>query len=204
MPRRPAFIRRRTARRPKLLIMALRAGTYRMGPDSGRLLVSTSRTGLGARAGHDLTLEAAGWRCSVNVGANGLADSSVMVEVDADSLDVREGRGGVVPLSEADKTEIKRIIRDKILHPPLHPTITFRSARITGSPQSFTADGDLTVMNLARPLTVRGTIGNDGRVRARALVLQTQWGIKPYATFFGALRLANEVAIEVDALLTPS
>lgn len=181
--------------------MALRAGIYRMGPDSGRLLVMTSRTGLGARAGHDLTIEVRHWRATVSVGANGVTESSVSVEVDADSLEVIEGKGGVTPLSEGDRTEIRRVVRDKILHPSLHPAITFHSTRITGSPDSFAADGDLTVMGVTRPLTVRGTVGHDGEVRARALVLQTRWGIKPYSTFFGALRLADEVAIEVDAAL---
>jgi YceI-like domain len=33
------------------------AGAYRLGPESGRLLVRTTRTGLGAKAGHDLTAE---------------------------------------------------------------------------------------------------------------------------------------------------
>jgi hypothetical protein len=33
------------------------AGAYRLGPESGRLLVHTTRTGLGAKAGHDLTGE---------------------------------------------------------------------------------------------------------------------------------------------------
>jgi hypothetical protein len=38
--------------------MAVPDGVYRIGPESGRLLVRTARTGLGAKAGHDLTIEA--------------------------------------------------------------------------------------------------------------------------------------------------
>ena len=33
---------------------------------------------------------------------------------------------------------------------------------------------------------------------------QTRWGIKPYSAFLGALKLADEVAIEVDAPLEPA
>ena len=33
-------------------------GTYTLGPQCGRVLVKTARTGLAAKAGHDLTLEA--------------------------------------------------------------------------------------------------------------------------------------------------
>jgi hypothetical protein len=35
-------------------------------------------------------------------------------------------------------------------------------------------------------------------------VVQTQWGIKPYSAFFGAMKVADEVTIELDALLTPA
>ena len=31
-------------------------GSYQVGPERGRLLVKTARTGLGAKAGHDLTI----------------------------------------------------------------------------------------------------------------------------------------------------
>jgi hypothetical protein len=51
---------------------------------------------------------------------------------------------------------------------------------------------------------VRGTVGDNGRVQGRATVVQTQWGIKPYSAFLGALKLADEVAVEVDAMLRPA
>jgi hypothetical protein len=37
------------------------AGAYRLGPEWGQLLVHTTRTGLGAKAGHDLTIEVTRW-----------------------------------------------------------------------------------------------------------------------------------------------
>ncbi|WP_228054337.1 hypothetical protein [Streptomyces antimycoticus] len=41
--------------------MTLSEGSHRLGPPGGRLLIKTSRTGLGRRAGHDLTIEATRW-----------------------------------------------------------------------------------------------------------------------------------------------
>jgi hypothetical protein len=79
------------------------AGAYRLGPESGRLLVHTTRTGLGAKAGHDLTLEVTCWHGRATVDPATPANSSVTVEVDADSLEVRKGTGGVKPLSDADR-----------------------------------------------------------------------------------------------------
>lgn len=183
--------------------MTLRDGTYGVGPESGRLLVRTGRTGLGARAGHDLTIEVTGWSGTVTVSTAEPARSSVSLDLDADSLHVREGHGGVKPLTDSDRAEIRRTIAGKILHTDQHPVIKFRSTRVAGSPESFTVDGDLTIMDATRPVTVRGTIGEDGRVRGEATVAQTQWGIKPYSAFLGALKLADEVTVELDAPLTP-
>src|SRR5918995_3441304 len=71
------------------------AGAYRLGPESGRLLVHTTRTGLGAKAGHDLTIEVTRWHGRATVDPATPANSSVAVEVDADSFQVRKGTGGV-------------------------------------------------------------------------------------------------------------
>jgi polyisoprenoid-binding protein YceI len=184
--------------------MVMRDGTYRAGPQAGRLLVRTSRTGLGARAGHDLTIEATNWEASVSVNTADPAQSPVRVEVDVDALEVREGTGGVKQLTDSDRADIERIIRENILQTAQYPTITFQSARVGGSPEQFALDGDLTIMGVTRPVTVRGSVSDDGRVRGRATVAQTHWGIKPYSAFFGTLKVADEVVIEIDATLTPA
>ncbi|WP_216843574.1 YceI family protein [Phytoactinopolyspora alkaliphila] len=182
--------------------MALSDGTYLIGPASGRLMVKTSRTGLGARAGHDLTLDAAGWTGSVVVDMADPARSSVRVDVDADTLEVREATGGVKSLSSSDRAEIKRNIRTKILRTDKHPRITFQSTHVQGSPEAFTVDGELTIVGVTRPVTLRG--GIDGyRVQAETTVTQTAWGIKPYSALLGALKLADDVVIQAEAELTP-
>jgi polyisoprenoid-binding protein YceI len=79
------------------------AGAYRLGPEFGRLLVKTTRTGLGAKAGHDLTIVVTRWRGRATVDTSDPASSSVVVEVEVDSLEVREGTGGVKPLTDADR-----------------------------------------------------------------------------------------------------
>lgn len=184
--------------------MALPDGTYRIGPDSGRLAVHTGRTGLGAKAGHDLTIEAGAWTGTVVVGTGDPAHSSVTLEIETGSLRVVEGTGGVKPLSDADRADIERTMREKILLAHRHPAITFRSTAVAGSPDSFTVDGDLTVMGTVRPVEARGSVTDDGAVRGRATVVQSRWGIKPYSAFFGALKLADEVVIDLEATLTPA
>ena len=181
--------------------MALTDGTYRLGPSIARLLIKTGRAGLGRRAGHDLTIEAARWS-GESVLAVGAPDrSSVSVTVETGSLKVREGTGGLKALTDADRAEIERTLADKaLLHTAEHPTITFRSTRVTGTPQSFEVTGDLTIKGRTHPVAVHGKgKGNgDGLLRCWATVTQSTWGIKPYTAFLGALRLADEVRMELE------
>ena len=65
--------------------------------DAPSLTVRTYREGVAARAGHDLVLAVE--RCSATAGDDG----TVTVEVDPDSLAVREGLRGVKPLSDRDR-----------------------------------------------------------------------------------------------------
>ena len=173
------------------------AGTYRFGPEAGRLLVKTTRTGLGAKAGHDLTIVVTRWRGRATVDTSDPASSSVVVEVEVDSLEVREGTGGVKPLTDADRAEIKRTLA-KILHTAQHPTITFRSRQVEGSVGSFTVDGELTVMGVTRPVMVQGRM-TDGRVVGGATVVQSQWGIRPYSASIAPGSLGHRVGRGEDA-----
>jgi hypothetical protein len=104
------------------------AGAYKLGPESGRLLVHTTRTGLGAKAGHDLTIEVTRWHAQATVDPATPANSSLSVEVDADSFEVRKESVESSP-SDADRAEIHQTL--KILHNAQHPTITL------GKPPKF-------------------------------------------------------------------
>ncbi|MET7329224.1 YceI family protein [Nonomuraea sp. NPDC005650] len=177
--------------------MSITAGSYTFGPDSGRIFIHTTRTGLGAKAGHDLTIEVTRWHGDATIDAASPAGSSVTVEVDAGSLEVRTGTGGVKPLTDSDREEIGRIIREKILHTDRHPTITFRSSRVDGTAESFHIEGDLTIAGTSRLVTVQGLVADD-RVRGSAVIVQSRWGIRPYSALFGALKLSDEVEVRLD------
>ena len=171
--------------------------SYRLGPGAGRLLLKTGRTGLGRRAGHDLTLEATRWQADAIVNAENPGQSSVTLTIEVDSLEVREGTGGLKPLTDADRADIKTTICEKILLTAAHPVITFGSSQVTGTPEAFQISGDLTIMGQGRPVTVHGRI-DGGRLRGHATVSQSRWGIKPYSAFAGALRLADDIQVEFD------
>ncbi|CND83079.1 Putative S-adenosyl-L-methionine-dependent methyltransferase [Mycobacterium tuberculosis] len=169
-------------------------GTFQLGPDDGRLLLRTGRSGLGRRAGHDLTIEATRWSASVAV-REPLEASSAEVTVEVDGLQVREGTGGALPLSDGDRADITKNLR-KILDTGRYPQITFVSTAVGDD----AVEGDLTIMGRTKPVRIAAALDGD-RVRGGATVTQSRWGIKPYSAFFGALRLADDVEIEFDLKL---
>ena len=182
--------------------MAASEGTFRLGPDSGRVVIETSRAGLAARAGHDLTIEVTRWSAQVAVpaeGDGGLAAATISAELDLGSLEVREGTGGAIPLTDRDRREIKNQM-GKILG---SGTATFASSRIIPSGSSGGAiEGTVTLNGQTQPARLQVTGSGSGRYRGSATLAQTGFGIKPYTGFFGALKLRDEVVVEFEVDLS--
>jgi polyisoprenoid-binding protein YceI len=171
------------------------AGTYQLGPAAGRLSIRTSRAGLAARAGHDLLIEVTHWSAVITVPADDdLVATTVTLELDLDSLTVREGAGGAKPLSDRDRADIGRTMR-KILG---GGSASFSSTRVIPSAIGGAIEGSLTMNERTRPVRLQVRAPGPGRYRGSATVAQTAFGITPYSGFFGALKLKDEVAVEVD------
>jgi polyisoprenoid-binding protein YceI len=60
--------------------------------------------------------------------------------------------------------------------------------------------GELTLAGQAAPLTFELTAA-DGSLGGSAVIKQSDWGIKPYSALFGALKVADEVTVVVEARL---
>jgi polyisoprenoid-binding protein YceI len=63
--------------------------------------------------------------------------------------------------------------------------------------------GDLTLAGVTRPISFDLALAG-GRVTGAAVVRQTDWGMKPYTALFGALKVADEVRVEINARLPRS
>ena len=182
--------------------VAASTGNFRLGPGTGRVVIKTSRAGLAARAGHDLTIEVTRWSAQVDVPAEedgGVAAAKVSAELDLGSLEVREGTGGAVPLTDRDRREIKKTIGGILGG----GAATFASSRIIPSGASGGAiEGTVTLNGKTQPARLQVTAPGSGRYRGSATLTQTVFGIKPYTGFFGALKLKDEVTVEFDVDLS--
>jgi Fe-Mn family superoxide dismutase len=180
----------------------LPAGTHTFGPENGTLSVRTGRMGAAAAAGHDLLLHVTDWRGTLRVAGDPDETSSLVLDVDATSLRVQEGTGGMQPLEAEDKASIEQTIDEEVLK---RGTIAFRSTAVdaVADGRRLRVRGDLTLLDETAPVSFVLAVGDDGSIGGSAVVKQSSWGIKPYSALFGALRVADEVEVGIDAGLKP-
>jgi polyisoprenoid-binding protein YceI len=173
------------------------AGTHRLGPDSATLSVQTERAGAAAKAGHDLLIRVTSWHATIVVGE---APGEVSLELVADptSLRVEEAHGGMMELDKADIDNIHQTIDDEVLH---RLEIAFRSTAATIDGDVIHAEGELTLVGRSAPISFDVRVGDDGALAGSAVVKQTDWELKPYSALFGALKVADEVRVEVNGHL---
>ena len=181
--------------------MAVHAGRHQLGPDHGRIILHTFRDGLAAQAGHDLTIEVGRWSGELTVN-DALSPAGLQVQIDMGSLIVREGTGGIKPLTDRDRREIAVTAR-KTLGADRHPEASFTATDFkAGEDGGGTITGTLTLAGVARPLQLQVTATGPDRYHATTTVVQSTYGIKPYTGFFGALRVRDAVDVDVDVDLS--
>jgi hypothetical protein len=142
------------------------------------------------------------WEAGVAVGET-VAETVVNLSVDGGSLRVHEGKGGMQALGEDDKADIEKTIDDEVLK---RENITFHSTRAEPLHDGggVTVSGDLTLNHQTRPISFDVIISDAGHVTATAEIRQSDFGMKPYSTLFGALKVVDEVTVQIDANLPVS
>ena len=182
--------------------MAAITGNFKLGPDNGRVVLKTSRAGLAAKAGHDLTIEITRWSAQIEVpdeAEGGVTAATVSAEFDLGSLEVRQGTGGAKPLTDRDRGEIRKTMAGIIGT----GTASFTSSRIVRVGSTGGAiEGTFTLNGQSEPVRLQVSEPGPGRYRGTATVVQTALGIKPYVGFFGALKLRDEVGVEIEVDLS--
>ena len=195
--------------------MAVHPGRLQFGAERGRITLLTTRDGLAATAGHDLTIELTQWSAELEV-ADDLAPTGLTVRADVNSLVVREGRGGVKPLTDRDRREIAVTAR-KLLRADRFPAATFTATQFDRNGSGGgTLAGTLSLAGTDQPLRLTvtrkydaasggqaggnepGGDGPEGTYHATTALRQTDFGIKPYSAFLGALKVSDQVRLDID------
>jgi polyisoprenoid-binding protein YceI len=177
-------------------------GSHTLGPENATLSVKTGRKGAAAKAGHDLLIDVTSWQATLELGEDP-AQSTIALDVDAASLRVREGTGGMQSLGDDDKASIRQTIDEEILK---GEGIEFRSTEVQSAADDgrINVRGELKLAGSSHPVEFDVLLSPTGELSASAVLKQTDWGIKPYSTLFGALKVADDVEIVLDASPLPS
>jgi polyisoprenoid-binding protein YceI len=181
--------------------MAAQPGSHRLGPRCGRLIVRTFRDGLAAQAGHDLTIELPAWSGELEVAPDG-SPARLSVRVTLPSLIVRDGTGGLKPLTDRDRREIAATAL-KTLSAGQNPEATFTATEFEpdgGGGGQIT--GTLTLAGRSQPVRLAVAATGPHRYRVTTSVVQTRHGIKPYTGFLGALKVRDAVDVEAEVDLS--
>ncbi len=182
--------------------MAVPTGRYRLGTKSGRIVLRTYRDGLAATAGHDLVIDLPSWSGEFTVDDD-KAPEALEVHIDIGALKVRDGTGGLKPLTDRDRNEIATTAR-RLLSTEQHPEAVFTATRFEFSGESGVIEGNLSLKGVSRPFRLQVTQSDLGTYRGTGTVVQSAYGIKPYTAFFGALKVRDTVDVEVEATIPAS
>lgn len=179
--------------------MGLAAGKHEMGPSNGSLHLRTAREGMAAKVGHDLLLRFTRWSGYLDIAdPDDLSAAALTVTVELDSLEVVEGTGGASPLDAGDKADILKNAL-KTLEVSKHPTAEFTATGARpGADGSGEIDGTLQLAGSSGTVTLAVVGAGSSGWKATGTVVQSQYGIKPYKAFLGALRLADTVTVEAE------
>lgn len=168
-----------------------------------RVLVHVHRRGLFSAFAHDHRFEVTGWRATAHVPREAPEGTAVTVILDAASLRDREEG-----LSEADRRKVDaQAAGPEVLDAAHHPRIEFRADRLELAPGGGGAGrlrgvlhGTLALRGRSAPVDVAveaDRLLEGWRIRGRAKVRQSAFGIRPFSGFGGTVGVKDELEIEL-------
>lgn len=151
------------------------------------ITVHVGKAGLFSAAGHEHWVET-----SVAAGVLNEGDRPhIEFRVESSKMQVR-------PDPKVDAKSQKQIqadMQEKVLESGRYPEIAFRSSRVEKQPQGeWRVEGMLTLHGVTRPVAVEVRRNGDAYV-SRAILKQTDYGIKPISAAGGTVKVKDELEI---------
>lgn len=173
--------------------------SWQLDNSTGELLVHTTVVGRAAKMGHRLTIAVRSWQATVTW--EGDQPASLDLTCDVPSLQVLRGEGGVTPLTARDKAAVQTNTMNSF-DPKRFPVVSFRSSAIDPVAGGYRIAGALTIRDRTADHELTLAVedrGESWRLSGRTEVLQTQFGITPYSTLMGAMKVGDAVVVSFAA-----
>jgi polyisoprenoid-binding protein YceI len=121
--------------------------------------------------------------------------------VEAGSLEVIRGEGGITPLTGPEKILVRGNAL-KSLDAKHYPRIIFAANDIERTADGYRLTGTLTIHDTSRSQVVDLRVEDQGGnwwLSSETSVRQSNFGIKPYSQLLGSLRVADDVTVAFAA-----
>jgi polyisoprenoid-binding protein YceI len=173
---------------------------YRIDASRSRFTVQGSADGLFSMFGHDPVIAIRGFGGDARFHPSTLASASLLVLVQANSLAV------INKVSDKDRREMERAMRDDLLEIARHPEIVFMSTSVaanqTGEGQyRIRIVGQLSLHGVTREQTIDAQVTvNEVNLRAQGEfpLQQSDYNIKPVSVAGGTLKMKDELRFSFD------
>lgn len=186
--------------------------TFIIDPKHSQFVIQVFKDGAAAAFAHDHTVHAIDVAGEIVADAASPAASKVNVTVQTKTLvnddpQVRKQFGLDPSMPEKDRVSVNDSMKaEEQLWVSKYPTITFTSTSVEKSGEGkITLVGDFTLRGVTKklrlPATVKiegDTLKADGKVRFKT----SDWGMKPYSAFLGAVKNKDEVVLNVKLVGT--
>ncbi len=176
--------------------------TYKIVAAESNLWVYVAKAGLFSALAHDHEIGVRSFSGSVTVREHSVAGGALTLDIEAKSLTVLDKK-----VSEADRTKIFNSMHNEVLESAQHPQITFKSVSVSDvkaageNAYSLTVNGDLTLHGVTKRIAVpvSATITPQLlKATGKYTLRQTLFGIKPYSTAGGAVKVKDEVVVNFN------
>ena len=169
-------------------------GRYSIVQAESSISVQVFKTGALSFLTRDHNMAVGNFSGAIAVTANG-TQSTGTLEASSASLWVTD------KISESDKREINSTMRDTVLEAAKFPRIAFQAS---GQPSgNFNLTGDLTLHGVTKRISLPVVATWDTRrirLTGKYILKQTDFGITPYSTAGGTVRIKNEVEIRFSVI----
>src|SRR5689334_20654697 len=173
---------------------------YRIEARRSRFVVRAFATGLLSAFGHSPTVAIRDFTGEVQFSPTHPEESSLRLRIKADSLEVTD------EVSDKDRREIERQMREEVLETARYPEIVFESTRVaadkvTEGQYRVQITGNLSLHGITRECPINAQmIASEDMLRANGEfpIRQSDFGIKPVSAVGGTIKLKDELKFSFD------
>ncbi len=173
---------------------------YRIDASRSRFSVQATASGLLSAFGHSPVIAVCGFGGEAQFLPETLEAASLLMLVQTDSLVVTD------KVSEKDRLEIERAMREELLETTRYPEIVFMSTNIaahraTENQYELKINGKLSLHGVTRDESIDAHVTLDGdslRAQGEFPLRQTDYDIRPTSIAGGTLKVKDELKLSFD------